>query len=234
MSTDHDRIQELLAGYALRALSGEDAAEADHVLDEHVPACEDCRATLAAFDGVTADLALATDPVSPPELLLARLHRDMEPRRSPRAWQAGRIVAVAASVVLIVGVTGLALTRGGGLADAQLAAADINQALAAAQEPDAETQEVGETTEVTQPDGFYLFGEDVPHPATGEVYRLWLLSGDESHYVGEFLPNEAGIVALRVVVDGEFDDVVVSVEPAASEPTSPGSPAWQSPAPAAA
>ena len=112
MSTDHDRIQELLAGYALRALSGEDAAEADHVLDEHVPACEDCRATLAAFDGVTADLALATDPVSPPELLLARLHRDMEPRRSPRAWQAGRIVAVAASVVLIVGVTGLALTRG--------------------------------------------------------------------------------------------------------------------------
>ena len=68
----------------------------------------------------------------------------------------------------------------------------------------------------------------------GEVYRLWLVSGDESHYVGEFVPNDAGVVALRVVVDGEFDDVVVSVEPAASEPTSPGSLAWQSPAPAAA
>ena len=234
MSTDHDQIQELLAGYALRALSGEDAAEAERVLDEHVPACEDCRATLAAFEGVTADLAMATDPVAPPELLLARLHRDMEPRRAQRTWQAGRVVAVAASVVLIVGVTGLALTRGGGLRDAQLANADINAALAAAQAPDAETREVGATTEVTQPDGFYLYGEDVPRPAAGEVYRLWLRSGDESHYVGEFLPDGFGRVAIKVEGEGEFDDVVVSVEPAASEPTSPGSPAWQSPAPSAA
>ena len=43
----YDRIDELLAGYALRSLSGEDAAEADRVLSEHVPAATRCRETLA-------------------------------------------------------------------------------------------------------------------------------------------------------------------------------------------
>ena len=73
-------------------------------------------------------------------------------------------MAVAASVVLIVGVTGLALTRGGGPGSAQLAAADLNAAIAAAQAPDAETRTVGATTEATVPDGFYLYGQDVPAP----------------------------------------------------------------------
>lgn len=234
MSTDHDQIHELLAGYALRALSGEDAAEAERLLDHHVPDCEDCRATLTAFDGVTADLALATEPVPPPDLLLARLHRDMEPRRAQRLWQPSRIVAVAASVVLIVGVTGLALTRGGGVGSAELTATNIAEAIAAAESPDAQTREVGATTEVTAPDGFYLYGEDVPVPAAGQVYRLWLWADGEPFYVGEFVPDGFGTVAIQVLVEGEFDDVVVTVEDAASEPSSPGAPAWQSPAPAAA
>ncbi|HYJ60914.1 MAG TPA: anti-sigma factor [Actinomycetota bacterium] len=233
MSTDHDHIQELLAGHALRALSGEDAAEAARALDEHVPACEDCRRTLAAFDETAADLALATPPVAPPDLLLARLHRDMAPRRAARSWHPGRVMAVAASVVLVVGVTGLALTRGGGPGSAQLAAADLNAAIAAAEAPDAETRTVGETTEVTVPDGFYLYGEDVPAPPPGQVYRLWLWSDGEPYYVGEFLPDD-GTVAVRVLVDGEFDDVVVTVEDATTEPAAPGAPAWQSPAPTAA
>jgi hypothetical protein len=37
MSEDHVRIQELLAGYVLDGLSGEDAVEADRLLSEHVP-----------------------------------------------------------------------------------------------------------------------------------------------------------------------------------------------------
>ena len=37
MTEDHERIDELLAGYVLLSLSGEDAAEADRVLIDHVP-----------------------------------------------------------------------------------------------------------------------------------------------------------------------------------------------------
>ena len=60
MSTlDHDRIDELLAGYVLRSLSGEDAAEADVLLFEHVPACSQCRATLNDFNGTLYNRQLA-------------------------------------------------------------------------------------------------------------------------------------------------------------------------------
>jgi anti-sigma-K factor RskA len=233
--SEHDQIQELLAGYALGALSGADAAAAERALDDHVPDCRDCRRTLDAFDAVVADLALATPAEAPPDLLLARLHRELTPRRRPAgSWNAGRIVAVAASVVLVVGAAGLAFTRGGGIGTTELVATDLQAAVAAAQQPDAETREMGEATEVTVQDGFYLYGEDVPMPAAGQVYRLWLWADGEAHYVGEFLPDATGTVAIQVKVDGSFDDAVVTVEPIGTEPSTPGSPAWQTAAPSAA
>jgi hypothetical protein len=232
--TEHERIEELLAGYTLRSLTGEDAAAAEQALTEHVPGCEDCRRTLTAFDAVAGDLALSVPPEAPPELLLARLHREMEPRRGPvRSWNPGRLVAVAASVVLVVAVTGLVVSRGGGVASAELVATDIQSAVAAAERPDAQTEQDGATTEVMVPDGFYLYGQDVPAPPPGHVYRLWLRSGDGDHFVGEFRPDITGTVAIRVLVDGSFDEIVVTVEDAAAAPNTPGAPAWESPAPAA-
>jgi hypothetical protein len=232
--TDHERIEELLAGYALRSLSGADAAAAEQALSEHVPGCEDCRRTLTAFDAVAGDLALSITPEAPPELLLARLHREMEPRRGPvRSWNPGRLVAVAASVVLVVAVTGLVVSRGGGVASAELVATDLQTAVAAAERPDAQTEQDGATTEVMVPDGFYLYGQDVPAPPPGQVYRLWLRSDDADHFVGDFRPDVTGTVAIRVLVDGSFDEIVVTVEDAAAAPSTPGAPAWESPAPAA-
>ena len=72
MTETHEAIEELLAGYVLRSLSGEDAARADHLLSEHVPHCPACRDSLAVFQGVTADLALEVAPVRPPDTLLPR------------------------------------------------------------------------------------------------------------------------------------------------------------------
>ncbi|MGZ4148446.1 MAG: hypothetical protein ACXVQJ_00250, partial [Actinomycetota bacterium] len=114
MSEHHEAIDELLAGYVLRSLSGPDAEEADRLLTEHVPGCAACRATLDAFGSVAADLALQTSSVPPPETLLPRLHREMEPRRADRRWSRGRLIAVAASVVLVVGIGGAAVTQLGG------------------------------------------------------------------------------------------------------------------------
>ena len=39
MTETHEAIEELLVGYVLRSLSGEDAARADHLLSDHVPHC---------------------------------------------------------------------------------------------------------------------------------------------------------------------------------------------------
>jgi hypothetical protein len=226
---DHEAIQELLAGYALRSLSGEDAAAAERALDEHVPACDDCRRSLDAFDAVAADLALATEPVAPPELLLARLHRDMEPRRrAGRSWNTGKVVAVAASIILVAGVSGLVLSRSSGVGSAELVATNLEAALAAAAEPDAETTAIGPTSEVKAPDGFFLYGRDVPQPPIGQVYRLWLVADGEAYYVDEFLPDlTTGTVAIRVLVEGSFDDVLITIEDASAPPGEPGSPAWQ-------
>src|SRR5207247_277132 len=75
MAEDHDRIEELLAGYVLLGLSGEDAVEADRLLSEHVPSCPRCRDAMAGFQAVGGDLALAVPPAQPPDLVLPRIRR---------------------------------------------------------------------------------------------------------------------------------------------------------------
>ena len=55
MIEDHTAIEELLAGYVLRSLTGEDASEADRLLSDHVPICSLCRQTLAGFLGIAND-----------------------------------------------------------------------------------------------------------------------------------------------------------------------------------
>ena len=57
--SDHQRIDELIAGHVLRALEGEDAAEAERVLAEHVPTCPRCRSILDELEETAGDLALA-------------------------------------------------------------------------------------------------------------------------------------------------------------------------------
>ena len=63
---DHDLIEELLAGYALQSLSGEDAAKADRLLAGHVPSCSLCREILVDFQAVTGDIALSGEPSGSP------------------------------------------------------------------------------------------------------------------------------------------------------------------------
>ena len=118
---DHEAIDELLAGYVLRSLTGEDAEAADRLLTDHVPDCTDCLATLDAFQGLTGDIALVAAPVPVPDTVLPRLHRSLDGRRSRRmpTWHPGRLVAAAAAVVAVIGVAGLAITQVGGDAGSQ-------------------------------------------------------------------------------------------------------------------
>lgn len=227
MTDGHDAIDELLAAYVLRSLSGADAAEADRLLAEHVPACAACKQTLDAFQSVVGELGLAPAPVEPPETLLPRLHRDLEPRA--RRWNQGRLVAVAASVLLVVGLGGVALTQAFGGSDRALDEADLLSALEFATRDDARSDSLGPATEVSAPgvEEFYIYSTDCPPPPPGWVYGVWLVSATESRYVGDFVPNAEGQFVVRIDADPtSWDGVLVTVEPEGGEPTAPGETAW--------
>ena len=227
MSESHDAIDELLAGYVLRSLSGEDAAEADRLLSEHVPFCAACKQTLDAFQRVAGDIGLEAAPVAPPDTLLPALHRDMEPRSRRR--NPTRIVAVAASVLLVVGLGGVAATQladGGG---ETLGVGDLTDALAFATRADARSDDIGPAREISAPgaEEFYLYSTDCPMPPEGYEYRVWLVSTTEARYLGDFLPDANGDFVLHIGVDPTpWDQVLVTREPASAEPASPGPEAW--------
>ncbi len=227
---DHESIEELLAGYVLRSLSGPDAREADRLLSEHVPTCPMCRDALGGFQEVAGDLALEPAPVDPPDVLLPRLHRELGPPARRRAPV--RFVAAAASVVALVGMTGFAVTQGVRANHAQARDALVQGAIDAARTPGAKLVPVGPMTGIHRPGvrEFYVYGKGVPDPAPGMVYRLWLQSGSTSRWVADFVPDD-GVVIFAVEFDpSQFDRILVTEEPAGSTPTRPGAVHWESPA----
>jgi Anti-sigma-K factor rskA len=232
---DHDRIDELMAGYALRSLSGEDATEADRLLSEHVPGCERCRATLVAFSDTVADLGLAADPMTPPETLLPRLHRELEPRSERPAL--GRWIGLAAGVAVFLVAGGLAVSQGVRLDDLRERNALFAQALQYSQRPDADSARLvgadgtdpAPVSEITAPDvdHFFLVGSDVPAPPDGSVYGIWLSDGVQAVYAGSFVPRP-GVTVVEVPFDrSRFDRVLVTLEVEGAEPIEPGDPLWE-------
>ena len=234
MSETHESIEELLAGYVLRSLSGEDAARADHLLSDHVPQCPACRDSLAVFQAVTADLSLDPSPVQPPDTLLPRLHRDLGVQDRRRRSVA--VFAVAASVVAVVGFAGLAVTQNMRVNDTHSRMDDIRSAMDFATTPGASMVQVDSSdsdtepiTEISHPgtERFYLVGNDVPMPPEGTVYRVWLLSGTQATYATDFVP-EPGMMVVELEFDpSQYDRILISVEPAGSTPDTPEIAVWQ-------
>jgi hypothetical protein len=225
---DHERTEELLAGYVLRTLSGPDAREADLLLSDHVPDCRACRDSLDAFQHVAADLAFAAEPVAPPETLLPRLHRELEPH-APRR-RAMQVFAVAAGVVAVVGLAGLSVSQSIRATNADGRASELANAVGLATREGARMVDVGPVQEISAPgeNRFYVAGEDVPMPPAGSVYRVWLVSAGEPTFVGDFLP-EGGAVFLTIPFDpSRYDDLWIAIEPVDAPTAAPTSQDWWS------
>ena len=231
METDHERIGELLAGYVLGGLSGDDARATDRLLAEHVPACPQCRSTLTDLQAVVGELALEADPLAPPEMLLPRLHREMGPQ--PRRRRPVVAEAAAASFVAVMGMAGLAVSQGIRASNADERSALMSEALRFASRPDASTSSLvdpdpsGDTTspvtEITAPgvEAVYLICHDVPAPSPGMIYRIWLGSGGSFRYTAQFEPDP-GVMVLRLQFDpATVDRVVITEEPIDLAPTQP-------------
>jgi hypothetical protein len=242
VTEDHERIDELLAGYVLLSLSGEQAAEADRILVDHVPTCATCRATLSELQAVSGDLALAAPPVDPPETLLPRLHRAMdEVPLAGRTHRRGALIAVAASAVALVAMGGLSLVLGNRLSNAETRTGTALEILSAMRSPGAspvnvtpqdQTPPDSGMVEVSAPDvrSLYIAAEFCPEPAPGRAYQLWLGSNGEWTPVGEMFWPDDGVLLLEVegVDVSRYDEIWITEEAVAQPPTQPSTdgPSW--------
>jgi hypothetical protein len=241
VTEDHERIEELLAGYALLSLEGEDAAEADRLLSEHVPGCSRCRRSLSDFQALSGDLALAAPPADPPETMLPRIHRAMDEvpleGRGPRR---GALVAMAASAVALLALGGLSLVLGSRLNEAQTRAGTALEILSAMRSstsqpnpiaPQGGTPPQSGLVEVSAPEirTIYVAADDCPEPAPGHAYQLWLGSDGEWVPVGQMFWPEDGVVLMEVpnVDTSRYDAIWISEEVAGAPPSEPST-QWHS------
>jgi hypothetical protein len=232
---DHERIEELLAGYALLSLTDEDAAEADRLLAEHVPTCLPCRQSLADYRAVAGDLALVADPVDPPEELLVRVHAGMDGAPSARRRAAGRAswLAVAAAVAALAAMGGfsfLAMGRASQAEDDRTLALELVSLMRSpgvepvSVEPEGMAPMSSGFVGVAAPDvrKLYLVADVCPDPAPGHAYQLWLGEDGAFQPVGPMFVPESGSVLIELTVDvGQYDEVWITEEDAGAPPTAP-------------
>lgn len=191
MSWEHERVEEVLASYALGGLDAEDAALAERALLEHVPGCERCRRALDGYRMVAGDLALVPPSAAPPDTLLPRLRRSLAPPRRRRVWPAWALGSAAA--VILIGLSGwsLALVSGlsGRLDEAQRTQGWLVDALSTATHPSSEVLALDGADEarvsvlyVPGSEHSYLMATNLPDPRF--AYRVWFRGGGKTWHAG--------------------------------------------------
>jgi hypothetical protein len=234
VTADHERIEELLAGYALRSLDAEDAALADRLLAEHVPSCPSCRRAASELQEIAGELALAAGSLAPPDLLLPRIHRATEraagsrgsPHRSP-------LLVLTAGLVALAALGGLSVSLGTRASEAEAQRGTALEILSVMRspgttpvglDPQAGTPAGTGFVEVSAPDvrRLYLASDACPDPAPGHAYQVWLGSDGTFVPVGEMFRPDGGVVLLELVVDvSRHDEVWITEEVAGTRPSSP-------------
>jgi hypothetical protein len=236
MNETHEEIEELLAGYALGALSGEDAAATDRLLTDHVPGCPRCRDALHGFRAAAGELALDATPASPPDLVMARIRRGLEEppavRRRRGPWWAAAVAAVAA-----LGLLGWNLGLTHQVSEAQEFQATMLDGILTAADPRSESVRL---TSEEGPDNLYLayipegnraflMGTNVEAPSAGHVYWVWFGANGEWTPVRWFVPRD-GLVAVEISQDLErYDRIWICQETEGDPVPTPSEPVWGAP-----
>ena len=228
---DHEQLEQSVAAYALGALDEDGRAETERRLLEHLAGCVSCRELFNDLREVTADLALAVEPVAVRSEVEERILEGIKERRPSgerpmmrRRSRFGRVaVAAAAAAIVALGAWNVSLTSR--VNDASRRASSVAAAISLMGSPDARstrlTGQAGTLVFVARPGEAVLVGHDVPVPSKGNVLQLWLMRAGIPTSAGAFRPTD-GVVVLRVPLSASaFDAVAVTVEkaPRAARPT---------------
>jgi hypothetical protein len=233
----HDMAREALEALALDAL---DAGERDAVM-AHVAGCAVCQAELAALEHTAGELALAAKPLAMPPAqrdrirarLLARAAADAHASgvvpitaASRRRTSASTWLAMAASVIAVLGVAGLLRARqerdalrstlqtaaaDGRASRAQLDSLravldDKTRMIANLTGPEVAVMSLA-TTGPKSPtgrmfwdqahDAWTFVAHNVPMPKSGRTYQMWLVTPTAKINAGTFMPQPNGEVMMR-------------------------------------
>jgi anti-sigma-K factor RskA len=232
MTLSHDTLQELLAGYALGALSDDEAQQ----VQAHLPGCAECREVLSGYQHVSEGLAQLVLPRVAPSHLEADLRARLAATRKAETVQASHVrqprpmfsptwrplaFAAAFSIVLALGLW-LALARlTSGPSETQVAEAILSsdEAVRVAIVPDDIAPDTtGEV--VLSEDGRTLVVrvEDLPPLPEEQVYQLWLIEGERRDSGGTYHPNEEVWLVRAPQHLDTYDALGVTIEPAGGSP----------------
>jgi hypothetical protein len=221
---DHEPYEELLAGYVLHTLSGQDIEAAERLVTDHLPDCERCRATLSAFQEISGELALGTPARQPPDLVWPRIRREVRARRFLPVRRLSGPWATAAVAVALVGMIGWNAFLSQRVSDTESRQAQFSDIFSFMNQPQSTLAPLSQMQQENQSAPMstlyrpgvrhmYLFGSGVPDPAPGHVYRLWLGKDGDFVEIEEFSPDDNGVVIIDMYIDlSRYDQMLVTEE----------------------
>jgi hypothetical protein len=240
---DCEQIRDLLDAHALGAADATEAA----AIEAHVADCVRCWSSLEEAQRAAVSLALSTVLQKAPPSLRSRVLAEAERRRQPALpsfpgrlrwlWPAaagtlavGAVAALAFALVLQSEVSGLRDDKDRLAADVEdagavleeqrqlmsvLAAPDAQQISLDPADPDSEALAVYYWSRTSRTGA--LLSNNLPALGEGQVYRVWVLTGDEVYDVGSFESwNGVGQLSMDMKgVSGPPVGIGVSIEDAA-------------------
>ena len=221
-----DESHDLLAAYALNALSDEERG----TFERHLAECVRCRAELAGFADTAAALAIAVEPATPlPELrdrvlAVARREGEVVQLRRYALPAAAAVAALAASAALGIGIWAASLHSS--LSDERSDRVAASAALAVLADPSARRVSLaGGRSGVLalRPDGTAVLAlRELERAPEGKTYEAWVIRGKTPRPAGLFRGGSKGATLLVLLGRvGRGDAVAVTVERAAgvAQPT---------------
>lgn len=190
-------VHDLMGAYVAGAVS----ATEREVFEEHLESCSSCAAEVASLSevvGHVADAAAVAPPVSLRSAVLgsaagaAQVASTSPTRPKRKVWP--RVVAAAASVLVLAGVGVVGVSAYQAHLDSQALAHDVMMVTTA---PDAHSMDLGLGTShlVMSPSmgAIVAMGEDAPMPSDGMEYQVFLMMADGTAVAGPtFMPASDG------------------------------------------
>lgn len=224
MNVDHERVQELLAGFVLHALDPDQLRETEDLRATHLPGCDACREAMEAFEAAAGELGLAAGSRTPPKLLERRLRRQLEAPRTGRRWVA--LLPAATSVAVAAGLlmwNAQLTTRIGHAEQRQAASAEV---LSAVSHPTSKVVSLplegvhaassgapAQLAAATIPGRsvLYVFGS-MPAPSNGGVYTVWLGRSGRYVNVAAFVPEKGSVLLTLRVNPSNYERLLITEE----------------------